>query len=143
MPKAGSGTKQIRRANKQMQQIQIMEKALLSALFAAKYSHPIEFLGFFKGEAKDGIVRLEELVIPPILYRNETSVGYNDWQIPSLSGIKGTFHSHPRPPALPSRQDIIMFGKKSSANFIACPPFEIKDVRAFDNAGKEIGFSII
>ncbi|MFA5106355.1 MAG: Mov34/MPN/PAD-1 family protein [Candidatus Micrarchaeia archaeon] len=125
-----------------MARIIIFEKALLSALMAAGNYYPNEFLGFFQGrEGKDGLV-LEELVIPPILYRNRTSVGYNDWQMPVLSGVKGTFHSHPWPPAIPSRADLELFGKKSQANFIACPPYGIGTVRAFDNSGSEISFEV-
>ena len=127
----------------EMTSTMINENALLSALFAAKSSHPNEFLGFFQGTEKNGDTMLEELIIPPTLYRNKTSVGFNDWQIPSMSGIKGTFHSHPWPPASPSRQDKEMFGRKSNANFIACPPFGIENVRAFDNKGREIRFIVV
>ena len=123
--------------------IVIMQNALLSALEGAKASYPNEFLGFFRGERKKSEILLTDLIIPPTMYRNRVSVGYNDWLIPSLSGIEGTFHSHPHPPAMPTRTDLRMFAKNGAANLIACPPYDISSVRAFDNNGKEVGFTVM
>ncbi|MBI4361227.1 hypothetical protein HY572_05650 [Candidatus Micrarchaeota archaeon] len=124
--------------------IQIKRQALLSALQGAKELYPDEFIALFRGEEQRGHLVLTELIIPPFAHGDEDSSSYSPYFIPANSSEKASFHSHPDPDtAYPSDEDLYYFSHSGGFHFIACHPFELKDVNGFDALGKQVAFEVI
>jgi len=121
----------------------VERRALLSALHGAKELHPDEFTALFKGEAKNGEVRVRELLLTPFAEYSRSHSSYSPWFVPAVSGAVASFHSHPSGPALPSRQDLRYFSQGYAVNFIAAAPYGLGDVAAFDNKGKRLAFTVV
>lgn len=128
-------------------QLKIKVVALESALEGARNVFPNEFIGFFRGEEKENEgALLTELVLAPL---SDYGDGYSslspfhDWITPHAMHFIASFHSHPHPPARPSKADIAFFSRAAKYHFIACPPFSEKNTRAFDANGKEIEFKVV
>ena len=109
----------------------ITRRALESALESARATFPNEFIGLFRGRetrTKKGVkgaeARLTELIIAPLSEYGEGFSSYSDVFLPMHMGALASFHSHPAPPAAPSRGDLHFFSRKGRYHFIACPPFD-------------------
>src|SRR3989338_7549332 len=140
--------------------LRIRKTALLSALHGAKETHPDEFICLLRGEkitggakvaGKDGKSEkreegdwlISEVIIPPFASYELNASSFSPWFIPANSKELATFHSHPSPnTAYPSRQDLKMFSN-STFNFIACFPYGVASMNAFDSKGKRIAFEIV
>jgi proteasome lid subunit RPN8/RPN11 len=125
--------------------LKIRKNALLSALQGAKELYPNEFIALFRGEdLPTGGVLLTELIIPPLSHGDSNSSSYSPYFIPANSLEKASFHSHPHPgTAFPSKEDKYYFSSTGGVHFIACPPFEIKDVNCFNANGNRIQFKVV
>lgn len=122
--------------------ISINKNALLSALEGAKNLYPSEFIGLFRGGQKKDAIELTELIITPFASYEEDSSAYSPYFIPANTGALASFHSHPTPDsAFPSKQDKRFFSQMP-VHFIACHPFNIDDVNAFDAKARRIEFNI-
>ncbi|MGB9576981.1 MAG: Mov34/MPN/PAD-1 family protein [Candidatus Micrarchaeia archaeon] len=117
-------------------------KALLSALEASKHTFPDEFIGLFRGTEKKGVLRLNELIIPPFSTYHEDWAGYSPWFLPPKMDCLASFHSHTRGPALPSREDLRNFAGMGRAHFISVPPFTPESTNCFDSTGRKIVFEL-
>lgn len=124
--------------------LKITGRTLLSALQGAKETHPHEFVCLLRGEEKEGGALLYEVIIPPLSHTDERSSSYSPWFIPAQTGELAGFHSHPAPnSAYPSRQDLLHFSQTQKYHFIACFPYRLQDVNAFDSKGKRIDFEVV
>ncbi len=144
---------------KEIFRLVIKRRALESALESARSTFPAEFIGLFRGEEKTGrgtgggvkTARLTELIIPPLAQYGDGFSTYSDIFLPLNTRELASFHSHPHPPAAPSRADLNFFSRSSRYHFIACPPFDWRVlagdgapcVRAFDSRGNAIAFEVI
>ena len=135
----------------------ITRRAFESALESSRATFPDEFIGLFRGEEKvnekNGLktAKLVELIIAPFSEYGEGFSSYSDIFLPMHTGELASFHSHPHPPAAPSRADLQFFSRKGRFHFIACPPFDWhaistdgnRCVRAFDSSGNELEFEVV
>ncbi|MCX8194590.1 MAG: Mov34/MPN/PAD-1 family protein [Candidatus Micrarchaeota archaeon] len=112
-------------------EILIKRQALLSALAGAKSAHPNEFLCLLIGREEDGNIFIEDTLIPPGIRVFEHSSYYSEWMQPLISGVVGTFHSHPNGEKTPSKADKELFWKKGGINMIAAYPYSLDDVAAY------------
>jgi proteasome lid subunit RPN8/RPN11 len=125
-------------------EIIIKKYALLSALAGAKAAHPNEFICLLTGKRENGNIVIEDTMIPPGIMVTPTMTSFSDWMMPVISGMVGTFHSHPGGGiARPSKQDKYLFSKKGGVHLIAGEPFEPRDVAAFLGTGDKVQFRII
>ncbi|MFH0973167.1 MAG: Mov34/MPN/PAD-1 family protein [Candidatus Micrarchaeota archaeon] len=140
----------------------ITRRALESALESSRSVYPNEFIGLFRGKEKESggrrgegkrsesersgkTVKLTELIIAPLSEYGEGFSSYSDIFLPMHLNALASFHSHPHPPAEPSRGDLHFFSRKGKVHFIVCPPFDVaakESVRAFDSAGNELAFEV-
>lgn len=125
-----------------MNNVKIKNRALESALQGAKEVWPNEFIGLLEGKEKDSELILGELIIAPFSHYGNGESSFSDFFIPTNNRAKASFHSHPNPPALPSRQDLNFFSRMQY-NFISCPPFTKESTNCFDREGKKIAFKIV
>jgi len=137
----------------------ITKRAFESALESSRATFPNEFIGLFRGKEKTvkGLktVRLSELIIAPFSDYGDGYSTFSDIFLPLHIDALASFHSHPRPPAAPSRGDLHFFSRKGKYHFIACPPFDWRAsasgsggrgercVRAFDSRGSELDFQVV
>jgi proteasome lid subunit RPN8/RPN11 len=119
--------------------VSVKKRALLSALQGARETHPNEFIAFF---SSDGGQELVDLIIPPLAQSNGCSASYVPWFLPVASGGEASFHSHPSHSNKPSKADLLQFGKSRKWHFIACYPYRVGDVAAYDSEGKRVPFTI-
>ncbi len=121
----------------------IKKNALLSCLQGAKNLYPNEFIGLLRGEEKDGDAVLTELIIPPFSRYDESSSSFSDYYLPANMHELASFHSHPTPgSAFPSEQDKRFFARMKF-NLIACHPFRLGDVNAFDSKARKVDWQVI
>ncbi len=127
----------------------ITKRAIESALESSRATFPNEFIGLFRGKETESegrkTVKLDTLIIAPLSEYGEGFSSYSDVFLPMHLNALASFHSHPRPPAEPSRGDLHFFSRKGRFHFIACPPFALNakaSVRAFDSAGNELDFEV-
>ncbi|MFH0834782.1 MAG: Mov34/MPN/PAD-1 family protein [Candidatus Micrarchaeota archaeon] len=121
--------------------VRIKRAALESALEAAKHTYPDEFIGIFRGKTEKNGALLTALIIAPFSTYGDGFSSYSDYHIPANIGALASFHSHPYPPALPSRGDLQFFSRSLPFHLIACPPFE--SANAFDSTGKKASLELV
>lgn len=118
----------------------VKTQAIEAFLEAARNTFPNEFIGMLAGNKKTKTV--EELVVVPAIFGETFSQVYFH-MLPLDESIIGTCHSHPSFSNRPSPQDVHTFSKTGMIHFIACRPYSMESVRAFDQRGKEIPVKII
>lgn len=106
----------------------------------AKANHPREFSAFLGGEIQD-----KKLIITRLLYQefhsNENSAIIKQ-NLPLLSGMIGTVHSHPSPNNSPSLTDYRGFSKQGQVHGILAYPYTEKSFALYDSRGKKVNFKI-
>ena len=106
----------------------------------AKKSYPLEFISYLKGEKIN-----ENLIIKGLIYQefkaNKNSA-FSKMNLPLLSEVVGTVHSHPSYSNLPSRTDLKLFNKQFGIHLIISYPFLLKNIQAYNPKGKKILLNI-
>jgi len=121
--------------------VRIRRAALESALEAANNTYPDEFIGIFRGKKEEDGASLTELIIAPFSTYGDGFSSYSDYHIPANVGALASSHSHPHPPALPSKGDLQFFSRSLPFHIISCPPFD--GANAFDSRGKKIALEVV
>jgi proteasome lid subunit RPN8/RPN11 len=124
-------------------EILIKRNAILSALAGAKAAYPREFICLLTGSREKGTILIEDTLIPPGIMVSERMSSFSEWMLPVITGVVGTFHSHPGGSANPSAQDRRLFSKKGGVNIIAAEPFTINSAAAYAGDGKRVLFRVV
>jgi proteasome lid subunit RPN8/RPN11 len=102
-----------------------------------KIKHPNEGILILKGKSKKGIVTVDELVIPPFSYSDQTFAGFPQSFLPLDLSYVGSAHSHPSGPAKPSITDLHNFF--GLVSIIIKSPYENNDdIFAWDSNGNQL-----
>jgi proteasome lid subunit RPN8/RPN11 len=101
----------------------------------AKANHPRECILLLRGRVKEGVVWVDQLVIPPGAVHGESMSTFNPHLLPLDATIIGVAHSHPTPNPYPSLQDLLHFYGKI-ALLVTYPYRSIEDVVAYDRDGR-------
>ena len=119
----------------------ITRSMLEGILEIAKEKYPMEFLATLTH--KDGVI-FEINMIPGTIEGDHFSVLQTHMQPPDLKfRVCGTVHSHPSQYPIPSRADIIFFGKQGNTHIIVAHPYSMRSWRAYDNMGKPIELEVV
>jgi len=117
----------------------IKEEVLESVMLASRKVYPNEFISML-GKNKQG--EIFELVMLPAVYgRNFSSIRTD--LIPFDKNIVGTIHSHPSKNNNPSQGDLNVFSRLGKIHLIICWPFNLEDIKAFNEQGKKIELEVI
>lgn len=119
--------------------VKIKESVLESIVLAAKKVYPDEFISML-GKNKEG--EIIELVVFPAVYGKTFSSIRVDL-IPFDRTIIGTIHSHPGKNNNPSQGDLKVFGALGKIHLIICWPFNLDNIKGFNEKGKEIKLEVI
>ena len=124
-------------------EILVKRQALLSALAGAEAARPREFLCILRGRRDGTNIVIEDTLIPPGIMVSETMSSFSEWMLPTISGMVGTFHSHPGGAGRPSAQDMRLFSRKGGVNLIAAQPFSPENVSAYLGDGRRVAFRVV
>lgn len=87
----------------------------------ALQTHPKEMISLLRGRHEGDTLIIEELVYQPFENTTYSATIHLD---PTLTGIVGTFHSHPTPDARPSAADKRLFAQHPGVHVIIGYPYE-------------------
>lgn len=106
----------------------------------AKKSYPLEFIAYLKGEKINKNLIINELVYQE--FKSSRNSAFSKTNLPILSGVVGTVHSHPSYSNLPSGTDLKLFTKKFGIHLIISYPFSIRNIQAYNVKGEKILLNI-
>jgi len=106
----------------------------------AKKSYPLEFISYLKGEKINNNLIINELVYQE--FKANKNSAFSKMNLPILSGVVGTVHSHPSYSNLPSETDLKLFNKQFGIHLIISYPFSTKNISAYNPKGKKISLNI-
>lgn len=102
----------------------------------AKKSYPLEFISYLKGEKINENLTINSLVYQE--FKASKNSAFSKMNLPILSGVVGTVHSHPSYSNLPSETDLKLFNKQFGIHLIISYPFLIKNIQAYNPKGEKI-----
>ena len=121
----------------------IRKSVLMACLAASRAAYPRETMVLLTGRMQKGDLLIEGLAVPPGLTVDEVSAHYTPWMLPASLDHLGTFHSHPGFSNRPSRPDLLSASKEGGVHLIACQPFTLEDIKAYDSAGRSIEYRAV
>ena len=89
-----------------------------------------------KGKSKNGIIRVDGLVVPPFSHSGPTFAGFPHSFLPFDSSYVGMVHTHPSGTAQPSVEDLHNFFGLVSV--IVQYPYKKEDIYAWSSAGERV-----
>lgn len=116
--------------------VTIGRKAMDGIISYCKMNHPNEAILIVKGKSRGGVVRVDELVIPPFSHSGPTFAGFPHSFLPFDLSYVGTVHSHPGGTADPSVTDLNNFF--GLVSLIIKWPYGDEDIFAWDSKGERI-----
>ena len=120
------------------QELKINRELLEGILGYCADHHPKEILGLLRFEK--GVAT--EFILPPGSVTSENTGIFYPGRIPMDSSIDGTVHSHPSGNPYPSDADLALF-KAKRFHIIVGYPYDIFNIRCFDQLGNELKLSIL
>ncbi len=123
-----------------VKQILIKEEVIENIMSFAKLNHPKEFVAFLGGEVKDNSLIVTHLVYQH--YSSSNKSAFAKINLPMVSGVVGTVHSHPGPSNQPSEEDLLFFGKMGMVHLIIKYPYNYEDIAAYDFDGNPVEYEI-
>lgn len=106
----------------------------------AKKSYPLEFISFLRGRKVKENLEICSLVYQQ--YQSSRSSASTKINLPLITNIFGTVHSHPSLSNSPSTTDKRFFNKNFGIHLIISYPFSQKNIQAFNFKSEKINFRI-
>jgi proteasome lid subunit RPN8/RPN11 len=107
----------------------------------AHRAHPNEFSAYLQGKVTNKVLYVKGIVYEHYhATENQTVISAD---LPLLSEVVGTVHSHPSFNNLPSAVDKRGLFTKGLVNFIICQPYTHQRIAAYDVAGRPIDFTVV
>lgn len=119
-----------------------IERAVIDTISEfAKKAHPNEFSAYLQGKVTNKILYVKGIVYEHYhATENQAVISTN---LPLLSEVVGTVHSHPSFNNLPSATDKRGLFTMGLVNLIICQPYTLARVAAYDIAGRPIDFTVV
>lgn len=123
-------------------QVLVKRSVVDSILSYAKMCHPKEGILLLRGKAKGDVIRVEEVLIPPLSIRGDGFSSFPLHMLPLDLSIIGVAHSHPSGILAPSTADLNNFYGRIM--IIAAYPYASeKNMIIIDGKGKKVDYRII
>jgi proteasome lid subunit RPN8/RPN11 len=120
----------------------LLQKDVLDSIISyCQMKHPNEGILILKGKSKNGIIKIDGLVIPPFNYGGPTFAGFPHSFLPFDMSYVGIVHSHPSGSAEPSVTDLHNFF--GLVSLIIRSPYNDDSIFAWDSNGNSISLSIV
>jgi len=107
----------------------------------AKKAHPNEFSAYLQGKVTNKILYVKGIVYEH--YHATETQAVISADLPLLSEVVGTVHSHPSFNNLPSAADKRGLFTMGLVNLIICQPYTLRRVAAYDTRGRPIDFTVV
>lgn len=122
-----------------VREIFMEESVLLDISSMAQSAHPKEMLAFLSATQgnRNGTVRIDEIQLQAYL-ASEDSASFQAWNMPTVTNIIGTVHSHPGGGKRPSDADLLLFSKFGYVHAIIGEPYRPQDIRFYDKEGGKL-----
>jgi proteasome lid subunit RPN8/RPN11 len=107
-------------------------------------AHPKEMLAFMSSTRgnRHGIVYIDEIQLQAYV-ASEDSATFHTWNMPTVTGIVGTVHSHPGGSKRPSDADLHLFSKFGYIHAIIGEPYRPRDIRFYNKDGIAIAVRVV
>jgi len=120
-------------------EVVINRSVIDSIVDLARGSYPNEFIALLQGNVKNKKLIIDGLVYQPYdASRISTIMKMN---VPSLSRVVGSVHSHPSKSG-PSSTDLLSFNKRGAIHLIIGYPYSVKDINCYDFEGNKLEFGV-
>ena len=107
----------------------------------AKKAHPNEFSAYLQGRVTNKVLYVRGIVYEHYhATENQAVISSN---LPLMSEVVGTVHSHPSFNNLPSSTDKRGLFTMGLVNLIICQPYTFQRLAAYDTKGRPIDFTVI
>jgi proteasome lid subunit RPN8/RPN11 len=129
----------------ELREITIAQSVLVDLSAMARSAHPKEMIAFLsssRGGIIDGRLHLDELQLQAY-DASEDAASVQLWNLPTVTGIMGTVHSHPGGDGRPSDADLHLFSKYGLVHGILPEPYRPGMVRFYGKNGRSIRVRII
>lgn len=123
-------------------EVLIKRGCLQTILMIARNAHPRETLLLLRGEIKEGVIKIEEVLFLPPRYVGLGVASFDPYRLPIDFSIIGIAHSHPTGNLLPSVEDLnVDFG--SIMMIIGYPYDSERDVAVYSYDGRRVKLRVI
>ena len=119
----------------------IERNVLLTITEFAKKAHPHEFSAYLQGKVVNKVLYVKGIVYEH--YSATETQAVISANLPLLSEVVGTVHSHPSFNNLPSATDKKGLFTMGLTNLIICQPYTLTRIAAYDTAGRPLDFTIV
>lgn len=107
----------------------------------AKQAAPNEFSAYLQGKVTNKVLYVKGIVYEHYhATENQAVISAN---LPLLSEVVGTVHSHPSFNNLPSAMDKRGLFTMGLVNLIICQPYTLKRIAAYDTRGRPLDFTVV
>jgi proteasome lid subunit RPN8/RPN11 len=107
----------------------------------ARKAHPNEFSAYLQGKVTNKVLYVKGIVYEHYhATENQSVISAN---LPLLSEVVGTVHSHPSFNNLPSSVDKRGLFTKGLVNLIICEPYTLARIAAYNTAGQPLDFTVV
>lgn len=119
-----------------------MSLELLDAIFeGARRLHPKETILMLRGKKSKDVIRINDLVIPPLATYGQGFAHYPLYMLPTDFSLMGTVHSHPSGNTTPSNVDFNHFFGRIMM-IVGYPYASQQDVSVYNCQGEKLQFQI-
>lgn len=127
-----------------VRRVDLQQSVLLDICEMAQSAHPKEMLAFLSATRgnKDGSITIDEIQLQAYV-ASEDSASFHTWNMPTVTSIVGTVHSHPGGSKRPSDEDLHLFSKFGFIHAIIGEPYRPQDIRFYDKDGRRIHVGVI
>ncbi len=120
-----------------MSVVEIDGELMRTILEGARWLHPKETILLLRGKKTRGVIRVFELVVPPLATYGEGFASLPLHMLPIDFSIVGTTHSHPSGNLKPSPEDLNHFFG-SILMIVGFPYASEENVAIYDREGKKL-----
>lgn len=122
-----------------VREIIMEESVLLDISSMAQSAHPKEMLAFLSATRgnRNGTVLIDEIQLQAYV-ASEDSASFQTWNMPTVTNIIGTVHSHPGGGKRPSDADMLLFSKFGYIHAIIGEPYRPQDIRFYNKEGRKL-----
>jgi len=119
-----------------------ISQTLLQTIFeGARRLHPKETILLLRGEKKKDLIKISELVVPPLATYGRGFADIPIHMLPMDFSIVGTVHSHPSGNLTPSTTDLNHFFG-SILMIVGLPFADERNIAVYDRGGKKLALCV-
>ena len=119
----------------------ILEKEVVEDIIDfANANYPREFVSLLQGKVEEDKLTVSNLIYQK--YASSFNTATMQFNLPMISDVVGSVHSHPSPSNRPSNADLNFFDRKGIVHIIISYPFKENNIACYDYAGNRLEFRI-